>query len=559
MPSATILPPAVLGHHLLRHAEERGGERVFIFLKDGEEEESALTYAELRDGALAVAAELVSLGLVGQRAILLHPPGRDFVIAFCGCLLAGVVAVPLHPPVTRRLLERVQAVAEDCRAAAVLITAAGVQGVEALASSHGLVVVATDRAVESGPRPAPALCGDADRPAFLQYTSGSTGSPKGVIITQGNLVVNSSQIAEAFLTRRGDIGVNWLPLLHDMGLIGNVVHVIHQGIACVHMSPQAMIRKPLRWLAAVSKYRATISGGPDFAWRLLADRLSADDLAGLDLSAWRVAYSGAEPVRATTLDRASTLLAGAGFGSEAFLPCYGLAETTLIVSGGPAGSELRLESPLGSDSEGVHYVGCGRPVPAGSVAIVDPDTGVERKEGVVGEVWATGANIAAGYWGREAQSEATFRARRPGDARTWLRTGDLGFLKDGNLFISGRIKDLLIVNGRKHHPEDVESTIHSHVEECSGGASAVFQVERDGRACLVAAVEMADRPAGADERRELCERINAAVWCFHEILVDEVVPVRPGRLPRTTSGKVRRGEARVQYLAGELGQPAGGA
>lgn len=553
MPSAAALPATVLGHHILRHAAERGAQRVFTFLKDGEEEESSLTYAELRDQALVVAAELAALGLAGQRVVLLHPPGRDFVIAFCGCLLAGVVAVPLHPPVTRRLLERVQAVVEDCRAAAVLVTEAGVAGVEALASSHGLVVVATDRAAAAA-RGEPALCAEADRPAFLQYTSGSTGSPKGVIITQGNLVVNSGQIGEAFATRPGDVGVNWLPLLHDMGLIGNVVHVIHQGITCVHMSPQSMIRKPLRWLKAVAKYRATISGGPDFAWRLIADRLTGEDLAGLDLSSWRVAYSGAEPVRATTLDRASTLLSQAGFGSEAFLPCYGLAETTLIVSGGPSGSELRLESPVGNDSEGVHYVGCGRPVPAGSVAIVDPDTCAERKEGVVGEVWATGANIAAGYWGREAQSEATFRARRPGDARTWLRTGDLGFLKDGNLFISGRIKDLLIVNGRKHHPEDVEATIHSHVEECAGGAGAVFQVEGDGRSRLVAAVEMADRPTGEAELRELKERVNAAVWCFHEILVDEVVAVRPGRLPRTTSGKVRRGETRVQYLAGELGR-----
>jgi acyl-CoA synthetase (AMP-forming)/AMP-acid ligase II len=543
-----IASPEVLGFHLLRHAAEHGDERAFTFLKDGDSEDAHLTWGMLAGRAVQVAEELAALGLSGQRAVLFHPPGLEFVVAFCGCLLAGVVAVPLHPPVTRRLQERAQAVIDDCRSAAVLTTAAGMAGIEPLVRSRSLALVATDalrgagtaRQVQVAP----------ERPAFLQYTSGSTGSPKGVVITHGNLVENSRLIGRAFGTRPGEVGVNWLPLLHDMGLIGSVVHVIHQRLHCVHLSPQSMIRKPRRWLEAVSHYRAVISGGPDFAWRLLADRLTPADLAGLDLSSWRVAYSGAEPVRATTLDRVSALLAPTGFRGESFLPCYGLAEATLFVSGG---GELRLETPATGEAEAVHYVGCGAPLPAGSVAIVDPDTHAERPVGTVGEVWVTGAHVAAGYWGREQASEATFRARRPGDERSWLRTGDLGFLKEGQLFISGRIKDLLIVNGRKHHPEDVETTVQGHVEECAGGAAAAFQAEVDGRARLVVAVEMADRPTDAAELAGLRDRINAAVWCFHEILVDEVVAVRPGRLPRTTSGKVRRGEVRVQWMAGELG------
>lgn len=548
---------AALSDLLERHGRESPGRNAFTFLGEHGEPVDRLTYGDLLVRATAVAAELAARDLAGGRALLVHPPGADFIVAFCGCLLAGVVAVPLPPLANRRQLDRASAIAADCRAAAVLVTAAGASRLDGRFAAVGMQVIATD-AVGDGTGPSRGVRPAVADIAFLQYTSGSTGDPKGVMVTHGNLAANCMQIRQAFAFAPEDVVVSWLPLHHDMGLIGSVVAVIHHGLHCVHLMPQAMIRRPLRWLQAVHRYRAAVSGAPDFAWRLLAERLAPADLTGLDLSCWRVAYSGAEPVRADTLDRAAVLLAGTGFRADAFLPCYGLAEATLLVSGGPRGSELRLEAPAeaeAGDEPTRCYLGCGMPVPDRSVAIVDPDACRAVPERRIGEVWVRGAHVAAGYWGREELSGHVFRARLHGGDGAWLRTGDLGFLAAGQLFISGRIKDLLIVHGRKHHAEDLESTVRLHLPACARGAQAAFQVD-DGRGTrLVMAVEVAVPVDGA-ERARLLERINAAIWCFHEILLDEVVTVRVGRLPRTTSGKIRRGEVRVLHLAGRL---AGGA
>jgi len=540
-----------LAYHLLRHADGMPEKVAFTFLADGEDIESELTFGELRQRSQSIARVLIRAGLTGEAVVLFHPPGREFIAAFCGCLMAGVVAVPLQPPITRRLLDRAQAVFADCAAAAVLTTTAGVAGVESLVTSRGLRLITTDRLVEVPGEVSPAAIRPSSA-AVLQYTSGSTGSPKGVVITHGNLISNSTQIGQAFGTRPTDIGVNWLPLLHDMGLIGNIVHVIHQGITCVHMTPQAMIRKPIRWLRAVARFRATISGGPDFAWRLLSERVRADDLVGLDLSCWRVAFSGAEQVRPSTIDQVTDLLTPTGFRETAFLPCYGMAEATLIISGGPCERLPRISRPDGAAADSLGYVACGQPVPAGSVAIVDPVASIRRPDGQVGEIWVTGAHIAAGYWGKDEQTDLTFHAHLPCDPRRWLRTGDLGFLRAGQLYISGRIKDLLIVNGRKHHPEDLEATVQTQVPGCGAGVAAAFQAEVDGLPRLVIAVEMAERPEDQPAHTKLVDAIRNAVWSHHEILIDAVAVVRTGRLPRTTSGKVRRGETRDLWTAGTL-------
>lgn len=548
MPIPLSVSPETLGHHLRRHAEHMPGTVAFTFLADGEEVESTLTYGSLLQQAEAIAGALIQAELSGKTAVLFHPPGREFIAAFCGCLMAGVVAVPLQPPVTRRLLDRAQAVFEDCAAVAVLTTEAGIAGIEGLTVSRSMRVIATDQLTSSSGWQPPDV--QSGWPAVLQYTSGSTGTPKGVVITQGNLIANSSLIGIAFATRPTDVGVNWLPLLHDMGLIGNVVHVIHQGITCVHLSPQAMIRKPIRWLRAMARFGATISGGPDFAWRLLTERVRPEELAGLDLSRWRVAFSGAEQVRPSTLSRVAELLRPAGFSDTAFLPCYGMAETTLIVSGGPNGRSPHCAQPDGAAPGSTAYVGCGRPVPDDSVAIVDPATSQRRAAGQVGEVWVTGAHVAAGYWGKDAKP--TFQAQLPDDPRPWLRTGDLGFLRDGHLYISGRIKDLLIVNGVKYHSEDLEATVQTLVPECASGVAAVFQAEVEGMPRVVVAVEMAERPTDEATHTRLVERIRAAVWSHYQVLIDTVAVVRIGRLPRTTSGKVRRSETRELWATGAL-------
>ncbi|MCK6487706.1 MAG: fatty acyl-AMP ligase [Planctomycetes bacterium] len=552
--------PSTIVFHLLHHAEVQPERTALVFLHNGEGEERRLDYGQLLAEAGAVASELHRRGLAGQRAMLFFHPGADFAIAFLACLMAGVVAVPMHPPASRRLLDRARLVIDDCQAAAVLTSSANLSAVDALAGAGGLLVLATD-VHATGPRPTPEQIEgwgvEATATAFLQYTSGSTGDPKGVMISQANLIADSLLIRDAFGDTRNTVMVSWLPLLHDMGLIGSLIHPLHLGATAVHMTPQAMIRRPLRWLEAIHRYRGTLTGAPDFAWRLLCEQVTPEQVAGLDLSCLRTVYSGSEPVRARTLERVLALLVPAGLREEAVRPVYGLAEATLLVTGGPPLSPLRVERPVAGGDEGVAYVGCGCPQPAGSVAIVDPDLGTVQPVGVVGEVWVAGAHVGGGYWGRPELSERTFRATLPGDARPWLRTGDLGFLAQGELFISGRRKDLLIVNGRKHHPEDIETTVQNAVAECGQGGCAVFQAEVQGAARNLIAVEMAQRPDTPEELAGLRSRINAAVWSGHEISLDEVVPVRLGRIPRTTSGKVRRAETCALWRSGRLGRLAG--
>lgn len=552
----TVWPAGSFAELLTFHREQRGEQRAFTFLRDGETEELVLTYGELYQRAVVLARGLHGRGLAGERVLLLEANGADFIVLLCACLLAGVVAVPLNPPATRRLAERIQKVAADCRPAAVLRGNRGTGHEPIFCAGQQLPEIIADETHGFAAMTLPPVRTDA--PAVLQYTSGSTGDPKGVVLTQNNLMTNCRLIAQAMATGADDVVVCWLPLLHDMGLIGSVIHVLYYGIHAIHMTPQAMIRRPRRWLEAVARYRGTMSGGPDFAWRLLTERYKPEDLADLDLSSWRVAYSGAEPVRSGTLDAVSVLLAPSGFKAEAFLPCYGLAEATLLVSGGPPPVALCLEMP--NQPAGVaescvqRYVGCGRPTPADSVRIVQSETKRSCPERTVGEIWVSGPHVAAGYWGRPEQSQAVFAARLEGDERTWLRTGDLGFLADGQLFITGRLKDLLIVNGRKHHPEDIEASIQDHVDECATGGCAVFQYDSHGCNHVVVAVEMARTPDGDDEMTALRRRIEAVVWCFHEIMVDEVVAVRAGLLSRTTSGKIRRHEVAERHRTGALGQ-----
>lgn len=525
MPAAAAETATGLIHAALRrHAAEAPGRPAFTFLRDGGDGGGrSLAYGELVQRAEERAAGL--RGLHGERVLLLHPPGEDFVIDFCACLIAGAIAVPLHPPTTRRLLERVQRVCADCQ--------------------PRLALGCPEAAIPPAPAARPWTGGD--EVAFLQYTSGSTGDPKGVMVTHGNLLCGSAIIATGFGTGPDDVAVNWLPLHHDMGLVGSVVHVLLQGLHAVHMTPEAMIRQPLRWLRAMSAHGATVSGGPDFAWRLLADRIATGDLAGLDLARWRVAYTGAEPVRRDTLDRVAALLAPTGFRASAFLPCYGLAEATLMVSGGPPLAGVRC-APAPRD--GIPRVACGAPVPAGSVAIVDPATRSALEAGCEGEVWVRGGHVATGYWGRPEPTAAVFAARVAGDPRPWLRTGDLGFLAGGCLHISGRIKDLLIVNGCKHHPEDVEATVQGAVPACAGGASAAFQGGSDAAPLLVVAVELPRLPADAGAREAIAAAVRRAVWSGHGLQADAVVFERLGRLPRTTSGKVRRAACAARHRAG---------
>ena len=541
---------------LLRaRAAERPERLAVTFLADGEAEGGRLTYGELDRRAAAIAAALAGSVRPGERALLLYPPGLDFIAAFFGCLYAGVVAVPAYPPRPNdRSQSRLRAIARDAAPRAALTTEAILAGaveprglLAAAPELAGLRWIPTD-ALSSSAGTAGALPPEPDPEsvAFLQYTSGSTATPKGVMVTHANLLHNERMIGAAFQMDEDSVVVGWLPLYHDMGLIGNVLQPLHAGATCVLMSPVAFLQRPMRWLEAIGRYRGTTSGGPNFAYELCARKASPEALAGLDLASWRVAFNGAEPVRASTLERFAATFAPCGFRPEAFYPCYGLAEATLFVSGGPPGEAPRIDS-------GGRRVSCGHAWLGQRIAVADPETGVEAAPGAEGEVWIAGPSVARGYWENPAATARDFNAFLATGEGPFLRTGDLGLLSGGELYVTGRLKDLIILRGRNLYPQDVELTAegaHPDLRPGGGAAFAVEAVENGGEERLVIVHEVGRRRGERVE--EIAEAVRRAVAAEHEAQVHEVVLIRQGGLPKTSSGKVQRRLCRELYLQGEL-------
>jgi acyl-CoA synthetase (AMP-forming)/AMP-acid ligase II len=567
-------------------------QRACTFLVDGEREEIHLTYGELDARARAIAAWLQQRGLAGQRALLLYPPGLDYIAAFFGCLYAGVIAVPAYPPDLARIdrtLPRLRAIVEDAQVAVAMTT-------EAFAALAGMLFakdprrqtlqwLATDtlsnaHAAEwQDPGVSKATL------AFLQYTSGSTSAPKGVMVTHGNLLHNSSLIYHACDHSPASRAVSWLPPYHDMGLIGTIIHPIHSGFPVVLMSPLDFLQRPLRWLQAISRYQATTSGGPNFAYDLCVRKTTPEQRATLDLSSWSVAFNGAEPVRAETLDRFTAAFAPCGFRRQAFFPCYGLAEATLIVSGASKtfapvvqpvqsaalahGRALMAESREPGTQT---LVGCGRMLGDQRVMIVNPDTSVPCGPGEVGEIWVSGPSVANGYWNRPEETAATFQAHLAWtrDGR-YLRTGDLGFIAYGELFVTGRRKDLIIVEGRNHYPQDIELTVEQCHPALRPGCCAAFSVNSTGPERLVVTVEVDRRyrPQQPTEQvaqsgmrcdaislgsQEITKLIRQAVVQAHDVRVDSVALLKSGSIPKTSSGKIQRHACHTGFLAGTLEQ-----
>ena len=550
---------------LRARAESRPEDTAFVFLEESGRQR-ALSYAELDERARAVAATIQAASSAGERALLVFPPGDDYIVAVFGCLLAGTVAVPVFPPDPARLertMPRLEAVARDAHAGLVLTTEAG-RAVAGAAFASIPLILATDSdpsGMASKWRARPV--GPADV-ALLQYTSGSTASPRGVMLSHSNLFANSEFIRRAFGHSAKSQGVSWLPPYHDMGLIGGILQPVYAGFPCVLMSPLTFLRRPLRWLQAISEHRATTSGGPDFAFARCVRHATAEQSAELDLSAWQVAFTGSEPVRAETLDAFSEAFAGSGFRREAFYPCYGLAEATLMVTGADRERAPRSISvdrgALECDGVAVDasesprarsIVSCGRPGEGHRVLIADPATGMPQQSGHVGEIWVSGLSVASGYWERPDETRASFGASPAGSAEDgFLRTGDLGFVLDGELFVTGRIKELVIVGGRNHYPADIEFACEAAVPALRRGCGAAFGLHEGGHERVAIVYEVHELPPAAWDA--VIQDMRAAVTRALGPPLDTVVLVRTRTVPKTSSGKVQRSLCRSLLLSGGL-------
>ena len=569
---------------LRQRSAYRPHDRAFTFLVDGEQEELNITYAELDRKARALGAWLQASGMTGKRVLLLFPSGLDFIAAFMGCLYGGAIAVPAYPPRKNRSVERIEAIAADADASVALTTRDVLDrfdGLRAAAPSLGKILWKVDAELEPDwaerwERPEI----DGETLAFLQYTSGSTGTPKGVMLSHANLLHNSLRIMQAFEITRSQSGVFWLPSFHDMGLIGGILVPLYGGKFNVLMSPVAFLQKPLRWLQAISKYRATISGGPNFAYELCVRKITPEQRRGLDLSSWSLAFNGAEPVRAETIEAFAEAFAPCGFRREAFFPCYGLAESTLMVTGG-----MKFEPPVirtfdaGSLETGTatarsgfapgtrRLVGSGRELDGQDVRIVDPHTNEALPPGMVGEIWVSGPSVAQGYWNRSDETHATFGAMlaRPDSGsekqslKAWqpnpgpyLRTGDLGFFDNGELFVTGRLKDLIIIRGRNHYPQDIELTVETASPLIRAGSVAAFSVDVEGRERVVVVAELERGKRESDELAEGFDGIRRKLAIEHEIALEGIVLVRPNSIPKTSSGKIQRHACKRQFLDGTL-------
>ncbi len=565
---------------LSEHARERGSKVFCTILPDGGQEGPSITYADLDAAARALAARLLAACAPGDRALILESDIADFVVAFMACQRAGVVAVPLATPTPIGSASRVatlRAIARDCAATVVLTGGRGELRAQVtrfapeIAALHWIVIGSTGGTIGTAPDPPrEAARVRPDDLAFLQYTSGSTSTPKGVMVTHEALLRNARLQADGMRLDADDVVVSWLPLFHDMGLIGKVLQTFYLGARAVLMPPMTFVQRPSRWLAAITRHGGTVAGAPNFGFDLCVRRVYPQERAELDLSSWRVAFSGAEPVRPATLDAFVDAYRPHGFEARALFAAYGLAENTLITTVSAAGTRprtLRVDraelaagrlAPGGSQE----IVGVGIPAPERRLEIVDPDTCRRCPPGSVGEVWAGGPDVAAGYWGRPEESALTFAARiAPDDDGPFLRTGDLGVLHDGELFITGRLKDLVIVGGRNHYPQDLEATVEAAHPWIRGiGGCAAFAVDRDDGERLVIVSEVsrpteawaADAPDAVPSSAEIDRAVRSAISVEHGIAVDDLVLVAPGAVPRTSSGKVRRRACRAAYEAGGL-------
>lgn len=559
----------------------------YTFLLHGDEEAIHYTYQELDQQARKVAAYLQQLGMQGERALLLYPSGLDYVAAFMGCLYAGVTAIPAYPPTSSRLIPRIVAIVENAQSRVILTCSAALpaiqRGFAQLPDLPDLHWVNTDTLE-------PALADQWQEPvlspetlAFLQYTSGSTSTPKGVMVTHRNLLENLSIIATKIELVPSDNFVIWLPPYHDMGLIGGILTPLYGGTPVSLMAPVVFLQRPLRWLKALTRNHATVSGAPNFAYDLCVRKITEEQMATLDLSSWRLAFSGSEPVRSETLIRFAEKFYACGFRLEHFFPSYGMAETTLLVAG-PQATELptlqafqrtaleqgKVATGLPADPGSQIVVGSGAPGAGFEVLIVNPESMTRCQEDEIGEIWVRGESVAQGYWNKPEETAKAFHAYlQDGGAGPFLRTGDLGFFYQGELYVTGRLKDIIILRGRNYYPQDLEYTVETSHTAIRGSGCAAFSIEADNQEKLVVLAEIDPRyvPARGDalsaetvaSSRKLLDpqvvksAIRQAIAEEHDLQVYQIVLLKPGGILKTSSGKHQRYACRAAFLANSLG------
>ncbi|MEW6731506.1 MAG: beta-ketoacyl synthase N-terminal-like domain-containing protein, partial [Acidobacteriota bacterium] len=553
---------------LRRRAENQGERQAYIFLEQGERESLMLTYAELDKRARAIAATLQKLARSGERALLLYPAGLDFVLAFFGCLYSGVVAVPVFSLSTlwlNRRLPRLLAITNDSQPVVVLTTSEMLTMAECFSDDipefKKLRWVATDKITNELAVEWRETDIREDQLAFLQYTSGSTSAPKGVMVSYENLMNNLVMINQVLGDTDESVYVSWLPLFHDMGLIGVVLQNLYLGAKSIIMSPSAFLRKPVRWLQAISRYQATTSGGPNFAYDLCVRKISAEDRATLDLSSWKLAFNGAEPVRAETLEQFARTFEPCGFRREAFYPCYGLAEATLMVTGGRKAtfpvtqhvkkSPLKINRVVEAFEAGLEVqtlVSCGQPILEEKIAIVHPEKLIRCSPGQVGEIWVSSLSVAQGYWNKPEETRQTFQASLADTGEgPFLRTGDLGYLHGGELFVTGRLKDLIILHGQNYYPQDIEWTIEECHTSIRPGCTAAFPIEVNGEDRLVVVAEV-DASGEIINAEEIITSIQQAVMGNHQSAIYSICLLKSGSIPKTSSGKIQRHACRIGFL-----------
>jgi acyl-CoA synthetase (AMP-forming)/AMP-acid ligase II len=556
---------------LLRYRASSQPERIaYIFLRDGEIEEARLTYGELDQNARAIAAHLQSLEAKGERGLLLYPPGLDFISAFFGCLYAGVVAIPAYPPRRNQNLLRLQAIIADSQARFTFTNAALFPSLEnqwakdpELGAMQWIVTDEIDHHLREDWLE-PTL--EKNSLAFLQYTSGSTGTPKGVMVSHDNLLINSADLDGGWGHDQDSVMVTWLPTFHDMGLIYGVIQPLYKGFLCYMMSPASFMERPLRWLQALSDKKATHSAAPNFAYDLCVRKIPPEKRATLDLSHWCMALNGAEPVRAEVLKKFAEAFQVSGFKATALCPGYGLAEATLKVTAvsydsppyfypvqANALEKNKIVGATETDTNVQTLVGCGWTTIDTQIVIVNPETLKPCSPEIVGEIWVSGSTIAQGYWGKPQETQETFQAYLADTgAGPFLRTGDLGFIKDGELFVTGRLKEIILIRGRNNYPQDIELTVQNSHPALRPSCGAAFTVENKGEEKLVVVQEVERTWLRKVDIDEVKRAIRKAVVQEYDLQVYAIALIRTGSLPKTSSGKIQRRGCRAKFLEGSL-------